>query len=295
MGHQSNAGSPWTLDPPEIHGAPSLFNHSFDVKFTSSIPDFSEQPSNHLFTSQPLIIQSTQAIHLDLTRIKTTHPKPQEQNPTTTAKMPPPPPLELTLILAATRTMGIGLNGGLPWTGLKKEMAYFARVTKRVPSSSSPSPLINAVIMGRKTWDSIPPKFRPLKGRLNIVISRSAQIPTTTTEQDVVMAPSLEHALSYLGGRRDGEGVGIGKVFVIGGGEIYGAALKLKETRRILVTRVLSEFECDTFFPLVLGGEGGEEWKRSGKEGMDEWVGEEVPGGVQEEGGTEYEFQMWER
>ncbi len=42
-------------------------------------------------------------------------------------------PLDLTLVLAATRDMGIGLNGTLPWTGLKKEMAYFARVTKRLP------------------------------------------------------------------------------------------------------------------------------------------------------------------
>jgi len=50
--------------------------------------------------------------------------------------MPPPPPLELTLVLAATRDMGIGLNGTLPWTGLKREMAYFARVTKRLPPSS---------------------------------------------------------------------------------------------------------------------------------------------------------------
>jgi dihydrofolate reductase len=43
-------------------------------------------------------------------------------------------PLELTLIVAATRDMGIGKAGTLPWTGLRREMAYFARVTKRVPS-----------------------------------------------------------------------------------------------------------------------------------------------------------------
>ena len=49
-------------------------------------------------------------------------------------------PLELTLVLAATRDMGIGLNGALPWTGLKKEMAYFARVTKRLPPHVSYSP-----------------------------------------------------------------------------------------------------------------------------------------------------------
>lgn len=53
-------------------------------------------------------------------------------------------PLELTLVLAATRDMGIGLNGALPWTGLKKEMAYFARVTKRLPPHVSfpPSSLL---------------------------------------------------------------------------------------------------------------------------------------------------------
>lgn len=47
------------------------------------------------------------------------------------------PPIELTLVLAATRDMGIGLRGTLPWTGLKKEMAYFARITKRLPPSVS--------------------------------------------------------------------------------------------------------------------------------------------------------------
>ncbi|KPM34062.1 hypothetical protein AK830_g12506, partial [Neonectria ditissima] len=74
-------------------------------------------------------------------------------------------PLELTLIVAATRTMGIGANGGMPWTGLRKEMQYFARVTTRLPPQA-PSTAVNAVIMGRKTWDSIPAKFRPLKDRL---------------------------------------------------------------------------------------------------------------------------------
>ncbi|KAK3322509.1 dihydrofolate reductase-like domain-containing protein [Apodospora peruviana] len=219
-----------------------------------------------------------------------------------------PPPLELTLVLAATRDMGIGLNGTLPWTGLKKEMAYFARVTKRIsssptlPSSSDATSPPNAVIMGRKTWESIPPRFRPLKGRLNIVVSRSAHSAATVSncgESGVVMAPSLEQALSYL---RTGEKEER-RVFVIGGGQIYAAALKLKETKRILLTRVLSDFECDTFFPLALqqhgegggGGVGDGSWKRSPKDKFDEWVGEQVPEGVQEENGTRYEFQMWER
>ncbi|KAF2852726.1 hypothetical protein T440DRAFT_466846 [Plenodomus tracheiphilus IPT5] len=111
--------------------------------------------------------------------------------------MPPTPP-SLTLILAATPSLGIGKNGSLPWPMLKKEMAYFARVTKRAVAgnnhnnnnSNSDSDSIatastnttdagrqkmNAVIMGRKTWDSIPERLRPLKGRVNVVVTRDVE------------------------------------------------------------------------------------------------------------------------
>ncbi|KAL1843403.1 hypothetical protein VTJ49DRAFT_1753 [Mycothermus thermophilus] len=279
---------------------------------------------------------------------------------------------ELTLIVAATQQMGIGLNGTLPWTGLRREMAYFARVTKRLPphlSASASSPPIsgmtttsaattsgepaapppppqkqNAVIMGRKTWESIPERFRPLPGRLNVVISRSwtptptmtmmaaAAMPTSMTptvaaaatstnnniiNHNVLVASSLEdalHRLSILQHHRE-----LGRVFVIGGGEIYRAALARSEARRVLLTRVKSEFECDTFFPLRLseeeaeessdgksgsggskedaeeGGQAKSRWRRCPQNEMDAWVGETVPCGVQEEAGTEYQFEMWER
>ncbi|OHF00173.1 dihydrofolate reductase [Colletotrichum orchidophilum] len=211
---------------------------------------------------------------------------------------------ELTLIVAATRNMGIGAKGGLPWTGLKKEMAYFARVTKRLPPQA-PSDARNAVIMGRKTWESIPPRFRPLKGRLNIVISRSHASPSsldapaaaTDFDKDAVKVGSLEQALAFL--RSDAGDDKLGRVFVIGGAQIYAAALEVPEAKRVLLTRVLGEFECDAFFPLKLGGgEGGEgsrQWGRIEKKGLDEWVGEEVEGGEIEENGTRYEFQMWEK
>ncbi|KAK6210299.1 dihydrofolate reductase [Colletotrichum tabaci] len=217
---------------------------------------------------------------------------------------------ELTLIVAATRNMGIGAKGGLPWTGLRKEMAYFARVTKRLPPQA-PSDARNAVIMGRKTWESIPPKFRPLKGRLNIVISRthpvldlsssSSAAATPDLDREPVKVGSLEQALTYL--RGDGVAGRLGKVFVIGGAQIYGAALQLPEVKRVLLTKVLGEFECDAFFPLRLRdeGENGEEdsaeqgWKKVEKTGLDAWVGEEVEGGEIEENGTRYEFQMWEK
>jgi dihydrofolate reductase len=76
--------------------------------------------------------------------------------------------MKLTLIVAATRAHGIGKGGTLPWR-LPKEMAYFARVTTHAPEGT-----MNAVVMGRNTWESIPLKFRPLRRRANIVISRNA-------------------------------------------------------------------------------------------------------------------------
>ncbi|KAH8837247.1 hypothetical protein MCOR27_010191 [Pyricularia oryzae] len=246
--------------------------------------------------------------------------------------MPPTSPIELTLVLAATRDMGIGRGGTLPWTGLKKEMAYFARVTKRLPAADiekkimgilpcpqphkdKPPTALNAVIMGRKTWDSIPPKFRPLKGRLNVVLSRSfpelkgtppppssaaaTTTTTTTTDPDPVVndrvpihARSLPEALAYLGQLRE-QRQAVGKVFIIGGAQIYDVALGLPETRRVLFTSVMSDFECDASVALRLGE--GTGWRRTSKEEHDAWVGEEVPAGVQEENGTQYEFQMWER
>ncbi|TVY41540.1 Dihydrofolate reductase [Lachnellula subtilissima] len=211
---------------------------------------------------------------------------------TTTADNDPAMPLpELTLIVAATSKMGIGLRGTLPWTGLKKEMAYFARVTKRAPSPGAK----NTVIMGRKTWDSIPPRFRPLKERQNVVISRSLERTSSTESQTV---GSLPEALALLSQQSTASESGskTGKAFIIGGAQIYEAALELKQARRILLTRILSDFECDTFFPVELP-ESGEKsgWRRRGQEVLDAWVGESVSGEVQEEAGTKYIFEMWER
>jgi len=74
--------------------------------------------------------------------------------------------MSLSIIVAATSNNGIGQAARLPWR-LPREMAYFASVT-----SDAPSPLMNAVIMGRRTWESIPDKFRPLKNRINVVLSQ---------------------------------------------------------------------------------------------------------------------------
>ncbi|POS73255.1 dihydrofolate reductase [Diaporthe helianthi] len=158
-------------------------------------------------------------------------------------------------------------------------------------------PVMNAVIMGRKTWESIPPKFRPLKGRLNVVISRSfspSPEEPASLETEPVKASSLEQAITYLQQKPQGS---LGRVFVIGGGQIYTAALELKEAKRVLLTKVMSDFECDTFFSLKLNGKGESSpgWVMRSKEELDTWTGEAVPEGVQVENDTSYEFQMWER
>ena len=152
--------------------------------------------------------------------------------------MPPTLP-HLTLIVAATPKNGIGKNGALPWPMLKKEMAYFARVTKRVPktsTSSSASPSTsdstprrqNAVLMGRKTYLSIPPKFRPLKDRTNIVISSQPRSALPEIADDVIVSSSIMSALQDLeAGVKAGRVPEVGRVFVIGGARVYGDALGL--------------------------------------------------------------------
>lgn len=150
--------------------------------------------------------------------------------------------------------------------------------------------------MGRKTWDSIPNKFRPLKDRLNIVISRTAHDtkPPQSTPSEPVWASSLEQALQVA---QSSTQPPVGRVFVMGGAQIYRAALQLPAARRVLLTSIERDFDCDVFFPLDLtnGGGAAEGWVQRSREELQAWTGEEVAEGGQEEAGTKYEFQMWEK
>ncbi|KAK3671980.1 hypothetical protein LTR78_008155 [Recurvomyces mirabilis] len=199
--------------------------------------------------------------------------------------------LPLTLIVAATPKHGIGKNGVLPWPMLKKEMAYFARVTKRVPMPKDTGSVQsdawkqanlegmrqNAVIMGRKTWESIPPKFRPLKDRTNVVVSSQDRTKLQGVTDDVVVARSIEKGLEALGEWvRVGKGKPVGRAFVIGGESIYRAALEMQQTKAVLLTRIQKEYECDTFFPDLLEGPA-TAWQKTSKAELEEYVGEELP------------------
>jgi dihydrofolate reductase len=200
----------------------------------------------------------------------------------------------LTLILAATPSLGIGKGGTLPWPQLKKEMGYFARVTKRVSPQSADTRKVNAVLMGRKTWDSIPPKFRPLKDRLNIVITQKTDefeksLDKKSDVEGPMVASGIVDALSQLEKKMDE----IDRVYVIGGASIYRTALELPQTKRVLLTKIRKEFECDTFFSINL--EESTVWRKAGKEELEEFTGEQVQEGGIEEQGVGFEFCLYER
>merc|ERR1719502_109430 len=100
--------------------------------------------------------------------------------------------------------------------------------------------------MGRKTWESIPEKFRPLAGRINVVLSRKAAEPDFVSPypENVLTAASVANALEKLGARSD-----VSEIFAIGGEAVYKEALELPACTRIFVTRIAKDIECDAFFP----------------------------------------------
>jgi len=146
----------------------------------------------------------------------------------------------LAVIVATTPKGGIGKDGAMPWN-LPADMAHFKRVTTCACDDKR-----NAVIMGRKTWESIPEKFRPLAGRVNVVLTSKAAEPgyTSTFPEDVLVASSVASAVEVLQTRGD-----VGEMFVIGGHSAYQEALSLPNCDRIFLTRIGKDFECDTFFP----------------------------------------------
>jgi dihydrofolate reductase len=130
---------------------------------------------------------------------------------------------ELLLIAAVARNGVIGRGGQMPWR-LPEDLRYLREQTLGCP-----------VIMGRKTWDSLPARFRPLPGRHNIVVTRQPgwQAEGATT------APGLDQALEAAGKAP--------RVFVIGGAELYAQALPRADT--LLLTELDLDVEGDTRFP----------------------------------------------
>jgi len=132
---------------------------------------------------------------------------------------------EIVIIAAVASNRVIGRDNQLLWN-IPEDMAHFKKLTAG-----------HTVIMGRKTWESLPPRFRPLPGRRNIVISRQADYAVPGGER----ADSLENALQLASTD--------GLVYVIGGGQIYAQAMAV--AHRLELTEVADAPAGDTLFPAV--------------------------------------------
>ncbi|XP_048601112.1 bifunctional dihydrofolate reductase-thymidylate synthase 2-like isoform X3 [Brassica napus] len=133
--------------------------------------------------------------------------------------LPSEPQRAYQVVVAATKEMGIGKDGKLPWT-LPTDLKFFKELTL---TTSDPSKK-NAVVMGRKTWESIPTKYRPLSGRLNVVLTRSSGFDIANTENVVTC-------------RR--------------GGEVLRDSLNGPRCEAIHLTEIDTSVDCDTFVPEI--------------------------------------------
>ncbi|CAA0819535.1 Bifunctional dihydrofolate reductase-thymidylate synthase 1 [Striga hermonthica] len=147
------------------------------------------------------------------------------------------------VVVAATPDMGIGKDGKLPWK-LPGDLKFFKEITATTLDPKKK----NAVMMGRKTWESIPPQFRPLPGRLNVVLTRSGS-PKNHDVENVIFCNSVPSALKLLA--EPPYSISVDKVFLIGGGEILREALNAPECDAIHITEIKSCITCDTFIPPI--------------------------------------------
>jgi len=143
--------------------------------------------------------------------------------------------MRLNLIYARAANGVIGKDNALPWH-LPEDMAHFKRLTTGCP-----------VIMGRKTWDSLPLKFRPLPGRKNIVVTRQVDWNT----DGAYRASGLPEAVALCS---DAE-----EIWVIGGAQIYAEAEPLAQ--RAIVTEIDRDFEGDAYAPAL-----GSQWQETARE-----------------------------
>ncbi|MBF0531847.1 MAG: dihydrofolate reductase [Candidatus Omnitrophica bacterium] len=149
---------------------------------------------------------------------------------------------KFSMIAAVDANLGIGREGKLPWS-IAPDMRHFKELTLAAPPGKK-----NVVVMGRKTWESLPEKFRPLPGRWNAVISsqRDFGLP-----QEVLLSPDFRSVFSSL---EKLWGDTVGEIFIIGGAAVFKEGLNDAGCERLYLTRILKDFCCDVFFPAFEPG-----------------------------------------
>ncbi|ODV95924.1 hypothetical protein PACTADRAFT_2230 [Pachysolen tannophilus NRRL Y-2460] len=221
----------------------------------------------------------------------------------------PKPPVSI-VVAALLPSFGIGQKGRLPWK-LKQEMKYFKQVTS-VTSSSDKK---NVVIMGRKTWESIPVKFRPLPDRINVILTRNKQALTETlkdellkhninsNERKILISDSLTNGIKEVTDLYNDK---IERIFIIGGGELYNSVLEKNLVDQILLTEVYCKdkdqiIEMDTFLNSFSKakedkiGSNSFQWEKSS---IENYLNERNIKGFNvnnEENGFEYTFTLYNK
>ena len=140
--------------------------------------------------------------------------------------------MKLKLIYARAANGVIGLNNQMPWH-LPEDLAHFKRTTLGCP-----------VLLGRKTWESIPAKFRPLPGRANLVITRQPDWQAEGAHVVHSLEEGLTLALAHCPEGKD--------LWVMGGAEIYAQAASIAE--EAVVTEIEADYEGDAFAPQLGAG-----------------------------------------
>jgi len=147
-----------------------------------------------------------------------------------------------SIIAAIDDNFGIGnSNNEIPWQ-LKKDMNHFKNITTKTKDKNK----INAVIMGKKTWDSIPEKFKPLPNRFNVILT-SKNIESCYKFINTISFTNFDYALEFLTNKAE-----IDKIFVIGGSVLYNHTIKYIECEKLYITFVNNKYPCNVFFPDFL-------------------------------------------
>jgi dihydrofolate reductase len=140
------------------------------------------------------------------------------------------------IVLAADLDWGIGKDNTLPWPKLRGDLQHFKRITSTASEGRR-----NAVVMGRKTWESKEVAGKPLPNRLNVVVSHQALV----VPPGVVLAASVDAALA-VGGAGVG---GIDSIFVVGGAGLVRHVIERPDLRFVYLTRIDGRFDCDVHMP----------------------------------------------
>jgi dihydrofolate reductase/thymidylate synthase len=159
----------------------------------------------------------------------------------------PPVLRDFSIVVASTRSGVIGCKDDLPWgRALTRDLAYYKKLTSETGDENK----INAVIFGRKTWESLPVKAKPLKGRLNVVITKTdSVIASASLLPQTLCFSSLRSALECLSLPPYTESVE--KIFLVGGAGLIESGWQMANCRSIYLTEVLKEFSGDVIMKAV--------------------------------------------